>query len=626
MKKHRVFSVLLAALMLLCALQCVAFAADGETLLHGEPLQVVSNPNGFGMHLQTPDGKRVAAAYPAQGLSGRKKAPVKFPERYDSRDLGLVTPVKDQDASGICWAFSVISCLETNAMKKQLAPADVDYSESHLAWFSINSKTTDKNDRTYGDGERANFNTIYQTGGNSAYAIASIARGSGVALESDFNFKRDFLGFKTYQEKDRYVSELHMSQSDMLDCFEDQDKAALMADVKRAIMEYGSVSMSFYASGEDKLYYNSMLDGTEVTSYYQDRTSDPNDADHMVTVVGWDDNYSVEHFNPEKRPKNPGAWIIKNSWGIGGEGPLSLPDGYLYISYEDGSLCEFVTYEAMDKNAYDKMYQYDGFFYSASFPMEAEERAAYANIFTADEDGYLNKIGFYTAAGNETVDVSVYRNLSNLTVPDSGDEVCTVRVQCPYSGYHTVDLTRLAAVKKGETFSAIVRAANGSTMDVPVEANYIGSNNYAAKDGQSFIFFADGDNGQWYPASDFSSRSIIITASYTVCNVPVKAMALSADRHTHQWMEGVSEIPANCVRDGGKVRACKDCDALDYVERIPAKGHTDGNNDGTCDACGATMNTPDSCPYCHKVHGKGLDRIVAFFHRILAFFRNLFQR
>ena len=74
MRKYRFFSVLLAALMLLCALQCVAFAADGDTLLHGEPLQVVSNPNGFGMHLQTPDGKRVAAAYPQQGLSGRKKA------------------------------------------------------------------------------------------------------------------------------------------------------------------------------------------------------------------------------------------------------------------------------------------------------------------------------------------------------------------------------------------------------------------------------------------------------------------------------------------------------------------------------------------------------------------------
>ena len=631
MKRIRVCSILLAVLLLFCAAQPAVFAAEEATepLLHGLPLKVVVNENGLGMHLETMDGVRRAAAAPSEGIAGRQKAPRNFPARYDSRALGLVTPVKDQAASGICWAFSVISCLETNAIKKGLANADVDYSESHLAWYAINSKTTDKNDPTYGDGEKANFNTIYQTGGNSAYAVASIARGSGLAYESEFNFLRDFANFKIYEEKDRYISELHMSESNMLDSFDNSDsydKATLMADMKQAIMDYGSISASFYASGGDDLYNNSYYNGSEVTAYYQTKTSNPDDADHMVTIVGWDDNFGTEHFSAKKRPSKPGAWIIKNSWGIGGMEPFPLPDGYLYISYEDGSICELVTYEAMAKNAYDQMYQYDGYFYSASFPMEANEHGAYGNVFTADRDGYLSKVGFYTSNGNEKMDVSVYHNLTDLRNPESGDLVCTVRKDCPYIGYHTVDLTRLCALKQGETFAAVVRAADGSTLDVPVEANYIGNNHYSAKDGQSFIYFADGDKGEWYPAGDFSNRSILITNNYTVCNVPVKAMGLSADKHTHQWSAGTKELAPSCVRDGGKVRTCAACDALDYVQRTAATGHTDENGDGICDGCGAALVSPDACPYCGKVHGGGLEKIVAFFHRILAFFRNLFHR
>lgn len=51
-------------------------------------------------------------------------------------------------------------------------------------------------------------------------------------------------------------------------------------------------------------------------------------ADHAVTIIGWDDNYSKENFSDElgNMPSNDGAYIALNSWG---EYDL------FYISYED---------------------------------------------------------------------------------------------------------------------------------------------------------------------------------------------------------------------------------------------------------------------------------------------------
>ena len=625
MKKQRVIGLALALLLLLCALQPAAFAAEEDPPLHGIPLVVKANENGFGTHLETEDGARYAAAYPAD-TSGKNKAPQELPARYDSRELGLVTSVKDQNISGICWAFSVVSCLETNAVKKGLADVNtVDYSESHLAWYSINSKTTDKNDPTYGDGEKANFNTVYQTGGNSVYAVASLARGSGLAPESDFNFLRDFLGFKKYQEKDRYVSVMRMRESNLLDCFEDKSVADLSDDIKCAIMEYGSVSASYYASGGDELYYKTTVDGHETSAYYQNKVSEPDKADHMVTIVGWDDNFSPSHFHPKKQPKNPGAWIVKNSWGVNEPGLAVMPDGYMYLSYEDPSLCEIVTYEAAPVSMYDRIYQYDGYYYSASFPTEEQEHAAYGNVFTAKEDGYISKVGFYTAEGNQNVYVCVFQNLSDPNNPESGLPVCEAEGKFLYEGYHTLDLSCLAAVKAGETFSVVVYGDAGTSLTIPVEANYIGENNYSANAGESFIHLEGVSDTGWVSADALSNQSIFNGMIYTVCNVPVKAMALGADKHTHHWSEETYQLKKTCVRDGGVVRVCDGCSAFEYLERDPASGHRDDNGDGRCDICDATLSVSGGCPYCHKVHGVGFDRIVAFFHRVLYFFKNLFR-
>lgn len=47
-------------------------------------------------------------------------------------------------------------------------------------------------------------------------------------------------------------------------------------------------------------------------SYYNSDDNARNDSNHEVLIVGWDDDYSADHF--EGVTKN-GAWLVRNSWG-----------------------------------------------------------------------------------------------------------------------------------------------------------------------------------------------------------------------------------------------------------------------------------------------------------------------
>ncbi len=53
----------------------------------------------------------------------------------------------------------------------------------------------------------------------------------------------------------------------------------------------------------------------------------------------------------------------------------------------------------------------------------------------------------------------------------------------------------------------------------------------------------------------------------------------------------VETIPATCVQEGSQIKTCTVCGYVRTVATLPATGiHTDANNDGICDDCGATFN------------------------------------
>ena len=54
-----------------------------------------------------------------------------YPERYDMREEGLLTPIKSQGGYGTCWAFAAMGAMESWIKKSE--GVTLDLSENHLA-------------------------------------------------------------------------------------------------------------------------------------------------------------------------------------------------------------------------------------------------------------------------------------------------------------------------------------------------------------------------------------------------------------------------------------------------------------------------------------------------------------
>lgn len=76
-------------------------------------------------------------------------------------------------------------------------------------------------------------------------------------------------------------------------------------------MKYGALAAT--TVGNNKNYYSNPEDPMHSAAYFCDNNF--YSTVHAITIVGWDDNYSVDNFNPEKKPKNPeGIYLFKLIW------------------------------------------------------------------------------------------------------------------------------------------------------------------------------------------------------------------------------------------------------------------------------------------------------------------------
>lgn len=101
------------------------------------------------------------------------------------------------------------------------------------------------------------------------------------------------------------------------------------------------------------------------TSYYNADTGGYSDLttrsgkriNHIVTIVGWDDNYSKDNFLSKSKVTADGAMDRQNSWGSDwGD------EGYFYLSYQDPNISNLVAAEAsaVEDQQYKNNYFYDG--------------------------------------------------------------------------------------------------------------------------------------------------------------------------------------------------------------------------------------------------------------------------
>ena len=387
-----------------------------------------------------------------------------FPEKYDLREEGLITAVRNQGRTGTCWSHGAMAAAESYLIATGQADSSINLSEAHLVYFGNCIADPDTNSPVYNDGvnygylghypEEGEGDDGYSKGGNPYRVYGALSAGMGIVSQPD---TEDIRNYPSFDESRRYESEYILKNGNL---YARDD----IASIKNHLMTKGATNISYYAvsSNSSSEYYSA-----DTKAYYAyDKTT----TNHAVTLVGWDDNFSKENFATQ--PEGDGAWICKNSWGT-----YYGEDGFFYLSYYDPSYDRVYSVEAdQTVGCYDNIYQYDGSTKGARRKSSTNTITG-ANIFTAEKNTTLEAVSVFTYEASIPYTIYIYKN-DEEGAPMTGTLVHTQSSTMDYAGFHIVELDKSIAIQKGETFTVAIHYDKTGT--------YLMRDYYANSNGNSF--------------------------------------------------------------------------------------------------------------------------------------------
>ncbi|MDR2538358.1 MAG: Ig-like domain-containing protein [Bifidobacteriaceae bacterium] len=476
-----------------------------------------------------PIKRQVQPALPQSDLPIKKSTTV-LPTSFDLRNVNgtnYISPVKNQNPYGTCWAFSTLAGLETEIFKLNAQSQTVDLSARHLVASTYNQyeyqilypDSSDRNPLSYG--------------GDSSVATGALQRGFGPQLETAYPYSQvsnndalysDYaqLNSRVYRLKNS-ISLPEIWQEDpnscedfygiLVNCTMTHTPSSIEAIKQQVAQNQRAVYIAYLAyTGKDVTNSGPWFSPDYVYS-----------ADHAVTIVGYDDEFPVTKFPADQRPTRPGAFLVKNSWGDTW-GPSK--DGYFWLSYYDGSLQEAHFFE-VENDAKSKLLQswsplgwIGGGISLGSLP-----HLTVANVFHApnanDFSAYtLSAIQYYAEDNAESDIIRIYANLSDPLNPYSGQLVDTIALTPGYSGLFSVPLTSALALAPNSYYSIVIEISvpDGHYAMAPIEALHPGfrSDDLSILPGQSYIY-RDSSSASWTDLYDvYANDRITDMGNFTI--------------------------------------------------------------------------------------------------------------
>ena len=466
--------------------------------------------------------------------------------------------IRNQQQTNSCWAFAALSSLETNIAlsnwKNNTNTSKIyDFSERHMEYatsriFKNNAVNTKGYNRNVGDG------------GNWYYAQSYLTNGTGAINESDMKFENNEDQIELSQIQNKTVT------SQVYDTIEFEDymkadagkKNEIMNQIKQHIQNYGSVFASIHGDSSSSSIYPCYNNDTGAIYCSNSLTHKP---DHAISIIGWDDNYPIDNFHKDSKPKSPGAWIIRNSWGereeyklqefkemilealqnqgydeytdvsqitddmiktLGFtiEGDIAYKkigdNGIMYVSYEDCNISKTINgiVKATDDVDYENIYQYDEYFpaYQIGF---RSKNIMLCNVFDRKNSSgkeYLTQVSLYAP---ETYTCKVYVNPNGEG--KTQNDLQSVKLKSGESetfnaGYHTLEFEKPVEIT-GNKFTVVIEIegtnSNELTFLLEVQTDQIEQLKYAkVETGKCFVAPSnDLSKPQWQDLGKLSSLS-----------------------------------------------------------------------------------------------------------------------
>ena len=460
--------------------------------------------------------------------------------------------IRDQKQTGSCWAFATLSSLETNlAMenyKKETNQSKIyDYSERHMEYATS---------RIFKDGveNELGYNREVGSGGSFYLASSYLTNGTGAILEEEMPFENneDIVDISEIQNKTVSTQVYDTVMFPDYNAQTGEARTEIMNQIKNHIQNYGSVDASIHGDSASSLGFSCY--NSETGAKYCNNPLVGHKIDHEVSIIGWDDNYSIDNFSENSRPTQNGAWIVRNSWGerieyqlselkeeiynllkdeeIGAnwnlvedvenelveqlgftiEGNMAYmkygDNGLIYVSYEDvnvsTSLCGIV--KSTDTVNYDYIYQYDEFSPAGELTVN-DSSMMICNIFDKKAEGteYLTGVSLYAP---ETYTCKVYLNPNGTSkdknnlypVPLKAGEAETIS-----AGYHTLEFAGPVEIT-ADSFAVVIQIqgnGTGTTYLVECKLDEINTWDYVTiENGKCFVTNGnDLENCEWLDLS-----------------------------------------------------------------------------------------------------------------------------